>query len=410
MSIFDDRFTNHGVFTVLETLRTRLETATEHLSTTEVQEQHARIVQAADYIERVLKSADPALTSKSLLDALQKSLQNATTEVQAFANNKQPPHLVNANSHVDSALQQVASLNVPQVPADVEGLRDDVANFRNSASHLLRSFEKKVTTAKTTLDQKVTEAQQSVQQTTAQIESKLAEVESEKKALEALRTQLQGQFSDAQDRRSKEFNDAVSERTKQFQELVNESRQSLEEQLDTLVAKTDEYLEEFELRRAEVQKVVGAIGADAHASGFSGAARNEEKAANRWRWIGVGLYGAAIVAAGLLFGPLHQVTELIQIGAKAVVVIPLVGLGTYALKESGKHRRIQWRNRRLAIELASIDPYLALFEDTERNTVKKALAERWFAQPEGAVADEAYSPSVLVRLLEQAIELLGKKI
>lgn len=122
----------------------------------------------------------------------------------------------------------------------------------------------------------------------------------------------------------------------------------------------------------------------------------------RWR--------SSTTAAGLLFGPLHEVTELMQIGAKAVVVVPLVGLGTYALKESGKHRRVQWRNRRLAIELASIDPYLALFDDTERNTVKKALVERWFAQPESPMKDEEYSPSALVRIVEQALELLGKKL
>lgn len=93
-----------------------------------------------------------------------------------------------------------------------------------------------------------------------------------------------------------------------------------------------------------------------------------------------------------------------------MIVIPLVGLGTYALKESGKHRRVQWRNRRLALELASIDPYLALFDDTERNTVKKALVERWFAQPESPARDDDYSPSAAVRIIEQALELLGKKL
>lgn len=410
MTVFDNRFTKHAVFTTIGNLRTHLDAAEEHLATTDLQEQHARLTQVADYIERALKSAEPSLTSKAALDALNTSVQRAANEVQAFVNTKQKPSLVNANNQADAALQQVATLNVPLVPADVEGLRDDVANFRKSAGQHLRNLEKSFAATEKSLNQKSEQAQQGISQTSLQIQAKLAEVESEKKALETLRTQLQGQFSEAQDRRSKEFNEAVSERTKQFQELVSETRGTLEEQLEALTEKAGEYLEDLEQRRLEVQEVVGAIGADALSSGFSKAAIDEEGAADLWRWIGVGLFTAAIGAAALLFGPLHQATELMQIGAKAVVVIPLVGLGTYALKESGKHRRVQWRNRRLAIELASIDPYLALFEDGERNTVKKALVERWFAQPESPGKDEEYSPSALVRIVEQAMGLLEKKL
>lgn len=412
MTAFDDRFTGHVVFTTLEELCTQLDDSVEHLpsSSTDIREQHARLDQVADYVERVLGSADPSLTPETLLDALNKSIQAAANEVQAFMGNPQLPHLVSANNHADAALQQVAGMNVPLVPADVEGLRDDIVKFRRSAGQHLGNLEKDVAAAKTAVDQKVGEAQKNIQQTTAQIESKLTEVEAEKKAVETLRTQLQSQFSEAQDRRSKEFNEAVSDRTKQFQELVNESRGSLEEQLDALTAKTNEYLEEFEVRRKEVQEVVGAIGADALSGGFNKTAVAEKSAADAWRWIGVIIFGAAIAAAGLLFGPLHEATELAQIGAKAVIVLPLVGLGTYALKESGKHRRVQWRNRRLAIELASIDPYLALFEDTERNAVKKALIERWFAQPEAqSKGDDSYNPSAAVRIAEQAMDLLGRK-
>lgn len=159
---------------------------------------------------------------------------------------------------------------------------------------------------------------------------------------------------------------------------------------------------------------MGAIGADALSGGFNKTATAEGKEADRWRWVGVVLFVLAIAAAALLFGPLHETTELARIGAKAVIVIPLIGLGTYAFKESGRHRRVQWRNRRLALELASIDPYLALFEDSERNAVKKDLVERWFAQQnapfkEGFV-EESYSPSALVALAEKALGLLGKRL
>jgi len=411
MTVFDDRFANHAVFATLKTLRTQLEAAEEHLSTTDLQEAHARLGQVADYVERILNAAEPALTSKALLDALNTSLQNAANEVQAFMNTNQPARLIgNANNNADAALQQVASLNVPLVPSDVEGLRDDVTNFRRSAGQHLRNLEGDIAKAKASLEEQVQQTQQSIRQTGHQIQAKLTEVENAKQAVETSRQHFQSQFSEAQDRRSTEYSRAVDERTKQLQEFINDAQDKLDAELKALTEKAGEYLKELEDRRAEVQKVVGAIGADALSGGFNKTALAEARAANLWRWIGVALFLLAIAAAALLFGPLHQATELTRIGAKAVIVVPLIGLGTYAFKESGRHRRVQWRNRRLALELASIDPYLALFEDGDRNTVKKELIERWFAQPESPLKDDSYSPSALVRLAETALGLLGKKL
>lgn len=195
---------------------------------------------------------------------------------------------------MDSALEQVASLNVPQVPADVEGLRDDVTKFRRSAGQHLGNFEKEVATAKQTLDQQVKEAQQSVRQTTTQIESKLAEVESEKKALETAKQQFQSQFSEAQDRRSKQFNEAVNERTKQFQELVGDAQSKLDAGLDALIEKGDEYIEQLKKQRDDARRVSDEIGADALSGGFQSAANVEKTAADRWRWVGVIVFSLAI--------------------------------------------------------------------------------------------------------------------
>lgn len=415
MGTFDDRFTNHPVFQALEQLRTHLDAAEEHLSSPELREAHARLVQVAGHIERVLNAAEPALTSKSALDGLGKAVQNTANEVQAFVNTKQAPRLVgNANNQADTALLHAGKLYVPLVPEDVEGLRDDVANFRRSASQHLRYLEQELEGAKTSLDQQVKQSKQSIEQTTNQIQTKLQEVENTKQGLETARQQFQKQFSEAQDRRSTKFSTAVEERTKELQQFFADSRERLDDLLDALVEKGDEYIEQLEQRKAEVEKLVGAIGADALSGGFNKTAGQEGKAADLWRGIGVLLFVAAIAAAALLFGPLHEATELTRIGAKAVVVLPLIGLGTYAFKESGRHRRVQWRNRRLALELASIDPYLAHFEEGERNEVKRELVSRWFAQPNvlfsGNIDEDSYSPSALVNLAERALGLLGRRL
>lgn len=415
MTVFDDRFTNHAVFDSLAKLRARLREAEDLLSTPELEEAHARLVQVADYIGRVLESAEPALTPLGTLNNLNSSLQQTTNLVQQFIQNKQADRLVNqANSHIDNALAQARSIYVPVVPEEVEGLREDVITFRRSAGQHLRRTKDEFNEARSALTNQLQEAQKKIEQTVQQIGTKLKEVEQARQGLVTAREQFQSQFSEAQDRRSTEFSKTVDERTQRLQELVTESQKKLDDQLSGLVEKADAYIDQLEERKAEVEKVVGAIGADALSGGFNKTAGAEGKVADRWRGIGVLLFLLAIGAAALLFGPLHEATELARIGAKAVIVIPLIGLGTYAFKESGRHRRVQWRNRRLALELASIDPYLALFEDSERNAVKKDLVERWFAQQNAPFKedfdDDAYSPSTLVALAEKALGLLGKRL
>lgn len=416
MTVFDERFTNHAVFDTLTNLRTQLREAEDHLSTPELEEAHARLVQVADYVDRVLESAEPALTPLGPLNNLNSSLQKTTNLVQQFIQNKQADRLVNqANSHIDNALAQARSIYVPVIPEEVEGLRKDLVKFRRSAGQHLRRTKDAFKEARSALTKQLQESQKKIEQTAQQIETKLNEVEQAREGLVTARDQFQSQFSKAQDRRSTEFSKAVDERTQKLQELVTESQKELDNQLSGLVTKADAYIDQLEERKAEVEKVVGAIGADALSGGFNKTAASEGTSADRWRRGGVVFFVLAIAAAALLFGPLHEATELAQIGAKAVIVVPLIGLGTYAFKESGRHRRVQWRNRRLALELASIDPYLALFEESERNAVKKDLVERWFAQQNAPFRkefddDDAYSPSALVALAEKALGLLGKRL
>jgi len=411
MSAFDDRFVNHAVFQTLANLRAQLDAAEEHLATTDLQEAHARLVEVADYIDRVLNAAEPSLSSKASLDALNSALQSTGNEVQQFVNTKQAARLIgNANTQADAAIQQARVMYVPLVPEEVEGLKDGLASFRRSAGQHLRSLEQEAATAKTSLEQQVDQARQSVAQTTQQIQTKLQEVEQAKQGLDNAVRQHESQFSTAQEERRKQFSESVEKRSEEFRSIVEGARTQLKEKLDMLVATGTGYIETLESLKAQVEEIVGAVGATALSGGFNETADTERRSANVWRWIGVGVTAVALLVAYYAVEPLHSTTQWTRLGAKAILVLPLLGLATYALKESAKHRRVQWRNRRVALELASIEPYLMLYPDEERNQIKKDLVERWFAQPEPVGdKDDDVSPSTLLRLLEQAINLLGKR-
>ena len=410
MTVFDDRFTKHAVFGTLDNLRDLLDQAEEFLSTPELVEAHARLIDVAEYIERVLNTAEPSLTPLSILNNINNNVQQAANSVQQFLQNKQPGPLNQANSHIDNALTQARLIYVPLVGEDVESVKERVVSFRKSASQHLRYLQDDFTKARQELKQQVQQVQQSIQQTGQQIQTKLTEIEKEKEGLSQAVRQHQAQFSEAQERRNKDFSEAKDQRSKELQELITSSQKALDEEMDKLVESTQPYLDHLKEIEEEAVAVAGAIGSAALTAGFKKSADSEAKAVFWLQVSGIAATVIALVVAYFAIEPLHSTTQWTRLGGKAILVLPLLGLAGYFFKESSKRRRVSWRNRRLATELASIGPYLERYPDEQSNEIKKVLIERWFAQPEPVDAkEENASPSMFLQVINRLIDLVPKQ-
>lgn len=79
------------------------------------------------------------------------------------------------------------------------------------------------------------------------------------------------------------------------------------------------------------------------------------------------------------------------------------------MSESSHHRKAEQRYKRMQLELASIDPFLETLPKEKRDEIKKALADRMFAQSEPAEKEPAISVRKVFGLAEKAVESLGKR-
>ena len=80
-------------------------------------------------------------------------------------------------------------------------------------------------------------------------------------------------------------------------------------------------------------------------------------------------------------------------------------LATYAGGRASGHRREEQHLRRTELEMASIDPYLALLPEADRTEIKKSVAGRMFAQPERSTEPEGRGPSgSVVDLAKSALD------
>jgi len=302
-------------------------------------------------VEAALKAADPELTVPAVLDGIHAQIAPLRTQVEYAEGEEEPSYLNTANDHADSMLQSAAGIT-PRVVGqeDVARLQESATNFRQSVGQFVRHVREEA---------EVLEGDIEGQRTaTAEL---LSEVEGQKGRVDLVISEHQEQFTTEQ-----------SDREQRFKEARDALEQNAQETLDSLT--------EIEEKAKRHLGVIGVVGMSA---GYQEVADKEEKAANIWRLVAAGAVGAAIalnvaLIAAIAFGWLQESFEWDRQVPRVLATISFLVLASYAGVESSRHRKRQEVNRQIEKELASLDPYLALFTDDENKEIRKEKFDRFF--------------------------------
>ena len=351
--------------------------------------EYARLLKVLKVLTARFSKLDPELFSQNTWANFTNWLSNAQGNINNFVQNRNIGHLQNANNAIDNILNVIRPIDTGATVEEFKSIADANATFQqkiveelervrargNEVKDQLNTLANAITHAKTRLDQN----DQVIQQQKARLDQSIAD--------------YQKQFSDAQEKRTKEFADAVKKNLDefskqgkvfetQFTETATRRKDEYEKFLEDARKQNNAHLDFLQKRQDEVNKIFGAIGTTAFAGNFKTTADNEASAANLWRWIAFGLMAAMIVVGGYAFyySIGHETDWRVfafRLGTVIVLAIPAV----YAANESSKHREREKLNRKVHLELASIDAYLVLLPETDRNKIKGNLAEKFFGVP-----------------------------
>jgi hypothetical protein len=150
-----------------------------------------------------------------------------------------------------------------------------------------------------------------------------------------------------------------------------------------------------------VEKLVGVIGNLGVTSGYQKAADSAKK--SMWLWQGLTLAGFAMVIgfAYLAFLPAIQGDFSWEKFAGRVVLTVAVGLfAAYSATQGDRYMEAERRNRKLALELEAVGPYLAPLPEEQQQTFRLALGERTFGRDEHRLGHRDKSPASIVDVLK----------
>lgn len=448
MSQWLDSLTNHSVWQHLQALGPVLdEGASREGIDADGMDHIARTRAILAFVGKRLASVDPALVNTTALDSLSSVFQKVQSEVQAFVSNGQPGHLNNASTNALAALAALGSIPAPSAPDDLTSLSEAASSYRADvqrsvdqgkrvvadlvaqASQLeqrLEALAGEVTAERARLTSLTSEFQG---QFSAAQENRSKEFVETQARLVALTSELQGQFSTAQESRSREFTEAQTARAARFSELHTSYTQKLAEQDAAFSQQRTEVvrqieqnlgelrtgfrtdaaatLEQIEQHKLDVEKLVGVIGNLGVTSGYLKAADHAKRLTWLWQALTVFGLGLVITFAFFAFLPAIQSEFSWEKFAGRVVLTLAVGVfAAYSSAQADRYMESERRNRRLALELEALGPYLAPLPEDKQQEFRLAIGDRTFGREEPRLSKRDRSPATLSDVLLKDRDLL----
>ena len=351
----------------VETLRTR-------------RDAFARFLRVSFFISQTIDHADGTIWTPSAMGAAQTVVNQLKAGLDQFTATNAISHLVAA---ADTALDQFRGAFIPHLNITSTKLADAFTKFCETAEKTIRSLEEQDRAIKIK-ESEITKAQQDftarIKELGEQIEAFKVVFEAQKTRIDDLVTTQSQTFQTSQAERASSYTQEAATRKQSFQEWTESADKKLDVILKATQESADKHLGEMDKHKARAKEILGIVAA----SGVSG---HYKKTATRELISAEVLRALALACFGIMAYVIYHVVEslstptfrwemgLFRVGVGLALLVPAY----YCARESAKHREAEKRNRRLQIELATIEPYLEkINDDPAMREILKKKADSYF--------------------------------
>lgn len=394
MNRWSQRFESHGSNVLLKQLLEQV----KNLENEEIQDENiaaelGRILKAIEYLNSITNIVDPDLISIQALNEIQNPMQQTVNEINQFITNKNIGHITNANEHFDSVLYHISKYFIlpktkitASIPKILGAYQDQtekyVKKIETDLGRVNKSTNSDLDTFKTEADKKITNLG-------AQEEALSKEIETLKTTLETLKTEA----NEHKTKLEKQFTDAISAEQAKSKTMLEAAQTNIDANFTTLTSKGTTTISIMDKLREESEIVFGVVQNTAQAGAHKNYADQEKKTANSYRLFAILLMLSAMIFVlwpilpqikGLDFPILDLDFPILDIDLmlkRAGLSIIILAPAFYLARESGQHRKNEFKNRRTELTLRTIEPYLSLMSnETKKEELKAKVAESIFSE------------------------------
>ena len=284
----------------------------------------------------------------------------------------------------------------------MDSIRSQVADVNSQIQEASDKFQGFIADSEATMTQRISEAENNTNQSLSSMkgtaESLLQEASDSVQKLNKEFTNIHDVFREHEGERAEDYSASQAQREE------SQTRRD-EEYHEWFETNKNEIAGLQELARTMLEEVAGA-GSAVH---YSKLREEQNSAANFWRWIGVSALGLSIaIAIGV---STYYILTSADIGLSVATIVGRYGiafssliLATYALKQSGHHRRREQDLSRVANELMLLWPFINRLPEAERIKILEKITPEYFRG--GLTPQDAGDK---ISLLDQCTDLLRRR-
>lgn len=191
----------------------------------------------------------------------------------------------------------------------------------------------------------------------------------------------------------------ITSLAKRLQELEG----AAQGEIDKISSAYSEGLREIEVKKTEIDGILGHVSGRAIAGDYEKSAAEEKRMADRLRFWS--LVCMTVIAGCLIYTLVGHSTDwqqsLFRISLTFLLSVP----AAYLARESAKHREQQYQHLQTSLDLKALSPFVASLPDEEQHKIKIAIASKIFA---GRDFSKVGSDPFPINTQEIIMELLKK--
>lgn len=328
---------------------------------------------AAAHGKALLGLADPTLTSKVVADEVvsdAEALRNQVKEARDASGG-------NIGPAAENLLASLTRLRQPNALVE-EAAKEGATRFKQSLEPRLRGVESEISRIERMLNEVSESSGNESESLVQRMDALKAEIEASETRVQELISDQDSKFTEAQENRRNEFGEALIE----AKEALGETRAAIEEDREKAALRLEEI-------KTEIGDTAAALGGQATAMGHGEESQKQEKLADRWSNITLGiLLLAAAIPMVLILTDLDVTAESAL--AKVAVGLIVATAAGYTAGIARHHRERSAAARRMELEMNSFGPFIAPLDVEDRNDLRSTIIWRFFGpdnepqEPDGA--------------------------
>lgn len=424
MADFSERYENHPIHGEINRVCELIAKHRLSFEREQVDERsaYARFLRSIRHIKWRVENVDPELVTISALDAVHKRLHSLADHFDVFAVEKNWDQLAN---QTDVALDQLHRLpysgSVPTLPE----FSDVLVTFRKEADKQLDQIIERSEKETNRFNQYFEKTSRQIEDFKSRLEQYNQQLSEEKTRLDKLVLDETTRFTESEKQRADNYQEAeakrkgdiesfLSSKSDSWTELKRNALNELAELSESYTKTSGEMMSELEAKREEARSIVGLIGSTGMTGHYQKVANSNQSSANWLRRVAIIFFILVVAAVAWVLHGANDSEFSWEMGLfRIAVTITLLAPALYCARESTRHRTAEQINRRIELELASIEPYLYKIDPGRAQQIKEELAMKYFGNHsnmqspkdlDSFLETRSLSTDQLVRIIELALK------